>query len=213
MDPRTKYWSKEKCGLATRMDPWTENLIQSKQEKRISFHSTFRFRFESRSEWLNEKKEDRGRMSGIGIRQIGPECVFIETWIIDSWLIITVTYITANVTIRNRQNWRIVITWVRQPCSKFRTVAKCNWARELMKTKISQICSIDGKNSNETILKMGQPKTLLHLFSSFSAENRSSEQDSNSDHRGRRQGHWPLDYHHRQLNLNETLHEHFESFF
>ena len=84
---------------------------------------------------------------------------------------------------------------------------------ELMKTKISQICSIDGKNSNETILKMGQPKTLLHLFSSFSAENRSSEQDSNSDHRGRRQGHWPLDYHHRQLNLNETLHEHFESFF
>ena len=124
-------WYKSPPPSPSNLPPSRKNMIKNR-------HSTFRFRFESRSEWLNEKKEDRGRMSGIGIRQIGPECVFIETWIIDSWLIITVTYITANVTIRNRQNWRIVITWVRQPCSKFRTVAKCNWARELMKTKISQ---------------------------------------------------------------------------
>ena len=62
--------------------------------------------------WMR-KKEVRGRLSGIAIRRIGPECFSIKTWIIDSWLTNTVTYITANVTVRNRQNWRIVITWVR----------------------------------------------------------------------------------------------------
>ena len=38
-------------------------------------------------------------------------------------------------------------------------------------------------------LKMGQPRPLFRLFLSFRTENLSSQQDSNSDRRSRRQEH------------------------
>ena len=39
------------------------------------------------------------------------------------------------------------------------------------------------------------------LFLSFCTENFSSQQDSNSDHRSRRRGRWPLDHHLGQLSV------------
>ena len=54
----------------------------------------------------------------------------------------------------------------------------------------------DGENSKQLFLKMGQPRPLFGLFSSFRTENLSSQYDSNSDHRSRRQERWPLDHHH-----------------
>ena len=44
---------------------------------------------------------------------------------------------------------------------------------------------------------MGQPRPPFRLFSSFRTVNLlSSQQDSNSDRRSRRQERWPLDHHH-----------------
>ena len=49
------------------------------------------------------------------------------------------------------------------------------------------------KSSLETVcFKMGQPRPLFHLFLSFHTENFSSQLDSNSDRRSKRQEHWPL---------------------
>ena len=53
---------------------------------------------------------------------------------------------------------------------------------------------------------MAQPHPLFHLIWSFCTENLSSHQDSNPDHRSRRQEHWPLDHHHSPIiDLTEKL--------
>ena len=50
------------------------------------------------------------------------------------------------------------------------------------------------------LYKRGTPASF-HLFSSFRTENLSSQQDSNSDCRSRRQERWPLDHHHGPMNV------------
>ena len=47
-----------------------------------------------------------------------------------------------------------------------------------------------------SFFKDGPTPASFHLFLSFCTENLSSQQDSNSDCRSRRQERWPLDHHH-----------------